>query len=88
MSTEIMIALAGETPEGEAHRERHAIVHPQGQAPLTALGVAMMLERLTGLDGRSATPAGLYFPEQLIDPDAYLRRLHAIGGTLIRMEDA
>jgi hypothetical protein len=88
MSTEIMIALIGETAEGAAHRERHAIVHPQGQAPLTALGVAMMLERLTGLDGKSVTPAGLYFPEQLVDPDAYLRRLEAIGGKLTRMEDA
>jgi hypothetical protein len=83
-----MIALTGETAEGAAHCERYAIVHPQGQAPLTALGVAMMLERLTGLDGKSATPAGLYFPEQLVDPAAYLRRLEAIGGKFTRMEDA
>ncbi|HEX2526047.1 MAG TPA: hypothetical protein VHL31_07065 [Geminicoccus sp.] len=88
MSTEIIITLSGKTPEGGPHRERHAIVHPQGQAPVTALGVAMMLERLTGLDGKPATTAGVYFPEQLIDPDAYLRRLAAIGGSFTRMEDA
>ena len=87
MSTEIMITLTGETAEGSVRRVRHALVHPQGQAPLTALGVAMMLERLTGLDGKPATAAGLYFPEQLVDPAAYLRRLEAIGGSFTRMED-
>jgi hypothetical protein len=87
MSTEIMITLAGETAGGELHRERYAIVHPQGQAPVTALGVAMMLERLIGLDGKPATAPGLYFPEQLVDPDAFLRRLEEIGGSFTRMKD-
>jgi hypothetical protein len=87
MSTEVIITLAGETAEGTARRERHALVHPLGQAPLTALGVTMMLERLTGLDGKHATAAGLYFPEQLVDPAAYILRLEAIGGSITQMKD-
>ena len=87
MSAEIVITLSGESVEGGGRRERHALVHPQGQALLTGLGVTMMLERLTGLDDKPAPTAGLYFPEQLIDPAAYLRRLEAIGGTLTQIED-
>lgn len=86
MSTEIIITLAGEATGGGHRRECHAIVHPEGQAPLTALGVTMMLERLLGRDGGPATPAGLYFPEQLLDPAAYMARLTALGGNLREME--
>ena len=87
MLTSIMITLTGETTEGSVRRVRHALVHPQGQAPLTALGVVMMLERLTGRDGKPVPLAGLYFPEQLVDPAAYLHRLEAIGGSFTRMDD-
>jgi hypothetical protein len=62
MSTEIVIELAGEDHAGKPLRTRHAVIHPQGQMPLTGLGVAMVLERLTGLDGEPPTPPGLYFP--------------------------
>ena len=68
MSTEIIIELAGEDHAGRPLRTRHAVVHPEGQMPLTGLGVAMVLERLVGLDGKPPTPAGLYFPYQLLDP--------------------
>lgn len=51
LSTEILIELAGEDPAGQPLHTRHAVVHPQGQMPLTGLGVAMVLERLLGLDG-------------------------------------
>lgn len=86
MSTEIIITLAGESADGSRRRERHTIVHPEGQAPLTGLGTTMMLERLTGLDGKPPTPAGLYFPEQLVDAAAYLTRLAAIGGSILEGE--
>lgn len=86
MSTEIVIELAGADHAGGPLRTRHAVVHPQGQMPLTGLGVAMVLERLVGLDGRPATPAGLYFPYQLLDPTAYFARLEAIGGTILTLE--
>ncbi len=86
MSTEIILDLAGEDHAGQPLRTRHAIVHPEGQAPLTALGVTMMLERLVGLDGKPPSPAGLYLPEHLVDPAEYLRRLEQIGGTVSKAE--
>lgn len=86
MSTEIIIELAGKDHAGKALRTRHAVVHPQGTMPLTGIGVAMILERLTGLDGEPATPPGLYFPHQLIEPTAYLDRLANSGGTILPLE--
>lgn len=86
MSTEIVIELAGEDHAGEPLRTRHAIVHPEGQMPLTGLGVAMVLERLIGLDGKPPVPAGLYFPYQLLDPTAYFARLEQIGGMVLTLE--
>lgn len=86
MSTEIIIELAGEDHAGQSLRTRHAIVHPEGQFPLTGLGVAMSLERLTGLDGHPATPAGLYFPYQLLEPTAYFTRLEQAGGAVLKLE--
>lgn len=86
MSTEIIIELAGEDRDGQPLRTRHAVVHPDGQMPLTGLGVAMLLERLTGLDGQPPTPAGLYFPYQLLDPSAYFTRLADIGGQILTLD--
>lgn len=86
MSTEILIELAGEDHAGRSLRTRHAIVHPQGQMPLTGLGVAMILERLLGLDGKPATLTGLYFPYQLLESAHYLARLKAIGGMVLTLE--
>lgn len=86
MSTEIIIELAGEDHAGRPLRTRHAVVHPEGAVPLTGLGVAMLLERLIGLDGGPPTPPGLYFPYQLLDPTAYLARLAQIGGTILKLE--
>ncbi|MBC7924003.1 MAG: NAD(P)-dependent oxidoreductase [Ferruginibacter sp.] len=86
MSTEIVIELAGEDPAGQPLRTRHAVVHPEGQMPLTGLGVAMVLERLLGLDGNPAVPAGLYFPYQLLNPTNYFARLKQIGGMVLTLE--
>lgn len=86
MSTEIIVELGGEDHAGQPLRTRHAIVHPQGAAPLTALGVGMILERLIGLDGNRPTPAGLYFPFQVIEPAAYIGRLTATGGRLLALD--
>lgn len=86
MSTEIVIGLSGTDHAGRPLRTRHAIVHPSGQFPLTGLGVAMLLERLVGLDGGDAPPAGLYFPYQLLEPAAYLARLRQIGGRVLTLD--
>ncbi len=82
MSTEIIIELAGEDLKGEPLRTRHALIHPAGAAPLTGLSVAMLLERLLGLDGHLPTAPGLYFPYQLLNAAAYLQRLKQEGGEL------
>lgn len=86
MSTEIVIGLAGEDHAGRPLFTRHAVVHPKGQFPLTGVGVAMVLKRLVGLDGRPATPPGLYFPYQLLDPTVYFDRLEQIGGAVLTLE--
>jgi len=84
-STEIIIELAGEGDGGRALRSRHAVFHPGGAAALTALGTSMILERLAGLNG-TPTPAGLYFPYQVLDHTAYLSRLKEQGGNLAPLD--
>lgn len=86
MSTEIIIDIRGRDRYGNDLRTRRAIVHPEGQMPLTGFGVAMVLERLAGLDGKTATGPGLYFPYQLIDPDTYFARLTEMGGRVSALE--
>lgn len=83
-STEIVIELQGRLKDGTAGRTRHEIVHPQGQAPLTALFVAMGAERLLGLAGGPAVAPGLYLPDVLIAPAAAIAGLHDIGATVTR----
>lgn len=85
-STEILIEVEGQDAAGGPLHTRHAVVHPDGQFPLTGLGVAMVLERCLGLDGKPAAAAGLYFPSQLLEPASYRARLEAIGATVLVLE--
>lgn len=85
MSTEILIEMAGDGRDGQALHTRHALVHPAGAAALTGLSVAMLLERLIGLDGAPPTAPGLYFPYQLLDAAGYLQRLGEEGGELLEL---
>jgi hypothetical protein len=78
-STEIIIEITGERPDGTLGRDRHELVHPAGQAPVTALGVALVIERLLGLAGSAPVAPGLYFPETLIEPGYAIRRLKEFG---------
>lgn len=78
-STEIIIALTGRKRDGSFGTSHHEIVHPDGQAPLTALSVALGLERLLGLDGAKPAVPGLYLPESLIEPAYYVRRAQEFG---------
>jgi hypothetical protein len=84
-STEIIIELSGLDATGAPLHSRHAVVHPGGAAPLTALGVSMVLERLAGVDGRPATQPGLFFPHQVLDHADYLGRLTQEGGQLMTL---
>lgn len=85
MSTEILIDVTGEGLNGEPLRTRHAVIHPGGAARLTGLGVAMIIERLLGLDGQPPTSPGLYFPYQLLNADVYLERLKQESGELRKL---
>ncbi|WLS80788.1 NAD(P)-dependent oxidoreductase [Erwinia pyri] len=84
-STEILINISGLGAEGETLCTRHAVVHPGGAAPLTGMGIALLLERLVGLDGKPPVKAGLYFPYQIVDASHYLARLAQEGGQLLAL---
>ena len=84
-STEIIIDISGLDLAGEALRTRHAVVHPGGAAPLTGMGIALLLERLVGLNGKPPVAPGLYFPYQILDASHYLARLSKEGGALLAL---
>jgi hypothetical protein len=81
----IIIELEGELAEGGAGRRRHEMLHPEGQAPVTAAGVALVTERLLGLHGGSAVAPGLYSPDVLVDPAHAVRRFTEFGARFRRV---
>lgn len=78
-STEIIVELSGTLADGSAGKVRHELVHPQGQAPMTALGVALGVERLLGLAGGPPVEPGLHFPHRILEPETMVRRLAEFG---------
>ncbi|MFI6713246.1 hypothetical protein ACIBF7_42920 [Nonomuraea sp. NPDC050478] len=66
-SAEVRIDLEGVDRAGAPLRTSRYLFHPEGQRPLTALGVALGVERLLGLRG-APVPPGLHTPEALIGP--------------------
>ncbi|WP_431000996.1 hypothetical protein [Klebsiella pneumoniae] len=56
-----------------------------GAAPLTGLGIALIIERLVGLDGKPPVCPGLYFPYQVLDSSSYLARLEQEGGQVLKL---
>ncbi|MGP3592752.1 hypothetical protein [Vagococcus sp. WN89Y] len=84
-STEIIIEMNGLDLSGQALRTRHAVVHPGGAAPLTGMGIALLLERLIGLDGKPPVAPGLYFPWQILDASRYLAHLAHEGGQIMEL---
>lgn len=85
LSTEIILDIAGLDRSGQALHTRHAVVHPGGAAPLTGMGIALILERLIGLDGKPPVAPGLYFPWQILDAPHYLARLAQEGGDVLQL---
>lgn len=82
-SHEIIITIRGERDKGESGIFRYTVVHPEGQAPMTALSAALAIERLADLRGQGAVKPGLYLPHVLLDIDYVVRRL-ASGGAVIK----
>lgn len=83
-STESVIAIEGVLRSGGRAKRSYEIVHPQGQAPLTALGVALATERALGLSGGEALQPGLYFPDSIIDPAYYVARMQEFGAVFTK----
>ncbi|MFW3476329.1 saccharopine dehydrogenase [Streptomyces microflavus] len=81
-SIEIRIDLEGVGPTGAPLSTSRYLVHPAGQRPLTALGIALGVERQLGLRGE-AVPPGIHTPESLIDPAYAAERLAEIGATFV-----
>jgi hypothetical protein len=73
---------------GGGRTVRATIADPRGQSHLTAVGAAIGLERLLGLDGMPPEPSGVRFPEQHPDPSRALdtMRDHGISVDMDRTE--
>jgi hypothetical protein len=52
---------------------------PRHVGSLTALSIALLLERVLGIGGDAPTPPGLYTPELLIPPKSWVLRLPEFG---------
>ncbi|MFD4022034.1 saccharopine dehydrogenase [Streptomyces sp. NPDC058576] len=81
-SIEIRIDLEGAGTTGAPLSTSRYLVHPAGQRPLTALGIALGVERQLGLRGE-AVPPGIHTPETVLDPAYAAGRLAEIGATFV-----
>ncbi|WP_159849804.1 saccharopine dehydrogenase [Nocardia sp. CY41] len=81
-SFEVRIDIEGADEAGDPARTSRYLVHPAGQRPLTALGIALGVERLLGLRGHAVAP-GIHTPEALIDPRHAVERMREIGTEFI-----
>jgi hypothetical protein len=79
-SMEIRIDIDGRGAGGEPLSTSREVVHPEGQRPLTAVGVALGVERLLGLRG-DPVPPGIHTPEALLDPAYAVERMVEAGTT-------
>ncbi|MEV4097836.1 hypothetical protein [Streptosporangium saharense] len=80
-SVEVGIDLEGTGLGGTPLRVSRRLAHPEGQRPLTALGVALGVERLIGLRGEPVAP-GVHAPEALLDPALAVERMVDAGTVL------
>ncbi|MGW4329012.1 saccharopine dehydrogenase [Nocardia sp. NPDC004573] len=84
-SMEVRIDIEGADEAGEPLRTSRYLVHPAGQRPLTALGIALGVERLLGLRGQAVAP-GIHTPEALIAPRDAVARMREIGTEFIDVQ--
>lgn len=77
-SFEVRIDLEGADRGGAPISTSRYLVHPAGQRPLTATGIALGVERLLGLRGEAVAP-GIHTPEALIDPAYAVERMAETG---------
>lgn len=79
VSMEIRIDLDGTSATGQPHSRSFYLLHRQGQAPLTSLGVALNVERLLGLRDEEPVMAGIHTPEAVLDPAYAVSRMIEMG---------
>jgi hypothetical protein len=79
---EVTIEIDGEDLSGRPSARRWRLIDPEGNARLGARGIALALERLSGITGQRPDP-GLYFPEKLISPKDAVERLSLWGMELV-----
>lgn len=84
-SFELLIEIDGSDETGAPLGVRRHLVHPGGQRPVTAVGIALGVERLLGLRGAPARP-GIHTPESLIDPAHAVDRLLESGAEFVGSE--
>lgn len=81
-ATEHILEIEGKVG-GSPRWRRSTIEFTKGQAALTGLSVVLSLSTVLGLEGRPPAPAGLYFPELLMDTDWFLDELIQAGATVV-----
>ncbi|GAA1931909.1 hypothetical protein GCM10009837_67010 [Streptomyces durmitorensis] len=81
-SFEVRLDLEGAHRGGAPISTSSYLVHPTGQRPLTAVGIALGIERLLALRGDAVTP-GIHTPEALIDPAYAVERMAETGAVFI-----
>ncbi|MEU5400520.1 saccharopine dehydrogenase [Streptomyces sp. NPDC005963] len=81
-SFEVRIDIEGTDRGGAPIGTSRYLVHPAGQRPVTATGIALGVERLLGLRGEAPAP-GIHTPEALIDPAYAVERMAETGAAFI-----
>lgn len=81
-SHEILIEIDGTLSDGRGARARRSVVHPDGQAPMTALSVSLAIERLIGRDDDNRPTPGLYLPHAVVDSAQAVAALREIGAKI------
>lgn len=75
----IEITVMGTDSAGQRVHSTRAIVAPQGQTYLTAVGAMIQVERVLGLNGHVRAPAGLQLAEALTDGALVRQTLQETG---------
>lgn len=81
IGTEVILEITGEV-DGRQTVRRSSLEFTDGQAALTGLSAALSLSTVLGLAARPVFPPGLYFPEQLMEPEWFLDALKQAGATV------
>ena len=82
--TEVIVELSGSDTAGKPASIRFSMRDADFHGRLSGHGAALALERLLGQGRQKPVPAGLYNPEQLLDPDYVIKRLRELGSTIER----